>query len=186
MKETVKTMVQLYARQMQLEMAGRESSAKLLLDVMRDGDLGDKRLAKRAADYEVAKIKKHKRQDSKFLVTTGMDTVMKAGQSQRQQCITCKKEYENESMEELRCENNIADRKERARACERLFLQGGPTLETAGRHQPDSDLSGSGQLQSAAEVQSSPLQRSCSVETGVAPPAVLCHKEPARASKAPY
>merc|ERR1719510_2842211 len=61
-KDTVKTMVKLYARKMQLEMAGKESSAKILLDVMKDGDLGDKRLAKKAADMEVARIKKKKGQ----------------------------------------------------------------------------------------------------------------------------
>ena len=70
----MKTMVQLYARQMQLEMAGKESSAKILLDVMKDGDLWDKRLAKRAADYEVAKIKKNKGQGTVFstLISRGM------------------------------------------------------------------------------------------------------------------
>ena len=78
-RDTVKTMVKLYARQMQLEMAGKESSAKILLDVIKDGDLGDKILAKRAADMEVAKIKRDKAQ---FQPTTSTATVMKAGKSQ--------------------------------------------------------------------------------------------------------
>ena len=75
----MKTMVKLYARQMQLEMAGKESSAKILLDVMKDGDLGDKRLAKKAADMEVARIKKNK---ARLQPTTSTDTLLKAGQSQ--------------------------------------------------------------------------------------------------------
>ena len=52
---------------------------------------------------------------TKFQATTSTDTMMKAGQSQqistRHQCITCMKEYENKSMEELRCEDYIAGRK---------------------------------------------------------------------------
>ena len=91
-------MVRLYARKMQLEMAGKETSAKILLDVMKDGDLGDKRLAKKAADMEVARIKKNKGQ---FQPTTSTDTVVKAGQSQevstQPQCITCMEECENRS-----------------------------------------------------------------------------------------
>ena len=91
-------MVKLYARQMQLEMAGKESSAKILLDVMKDGDLEDKRLAKKAADMEVARIKKNKGQ---FQPTTSTDTAMKASTSQevstQPQCITCMKECENRS-----------------------------------------------------------------------------------------
>ena len=52
---------------------------------------------------------------TKFVATTSTDTMMKSGQSQqistRHQCITCMKEYENKSMEELRCEDYIAGRK---------------------------------------------------------------------------
>ena len=51
----------------------------------------------------------------KFNPLNGSDTMMKGGvQSQistRHQCITCMKEYENKSMEELRCEDYIAGRK---------------------------------------------------------------------------
>merc|ERR1719510_2223441 len=94
-KDTVKTMVKLYARQMQLEMAGRESSAKILLDVMKDGDLGDKRLAKKAADMEVARIKKNK---ARLQPTTSTDTCMKDKT----------KEYENKRKKDLQCEDNIA------------------------------------------------------------------------------
>ena len=65
---------------MQLEMAGKQSSAKILLDVIKDGDLWDKRLAKRAADMEVARIKRDKAQSQP---TTSTATVMKAGQSQQ-------------------------------------------------------------------------------------------------------
>ena len=83
---------------MQLEMAGKEFSAKILLDVMKDGDLEDKRLAKKAADMEVARIKKNKGQ---FQPTTSTDTAMKASTSQevstQPQCITCMKECENRS-----------------------------------------------------------------------------------------
>merc|ERR1719411_929785 len=96
-KDTVKTMFKLYARKMQLEMAGKESSAKILLDVMKEGDLEDKRLAKKAADMEVARIKKNK---ARLQPTTSTDTSMKAGQSQeastQPQCITCMKDKTKE------------------------------------------------------------------------------------------
>ena len=98
----MKTMVKLYARQMQLEMAGKESSAKILLDVMKDGDLEDKRLAKKAADMEVARIKKNK---ARLQPTTSTDTSMKAGQSQevstQPQCITCMKDKTKEDISRL-------------------------------------------------------------------------------------
>merc|ERR1719510_2037623 len=111
--DTVKTMVKLYARQMQLEMAGKESSAKILLDVMKDGDLRDKRLAKKAADMEVARIKKIK---ARLQPTTSTDTSMKASTSEevstQPQCVTCMKdktkEYVNKRKEDLQCEDNIA------------------------------------------------------------------------------
>ena len=52
---------------------------------------------------------------TKFNPTTSTDTMMKQGvQSQistRHQCITCMKEYENKSLEELRCEDYLAGRK---------------------------------------------------------------------------
>ncbi len=52
---------------------------------------------------------------TKFQPTTSTDTMMKQGQQSsintRHQCITCMKEYENKSLEELRCEDYIANRK---------------------------------------------------------------------------
>ena len=52
---------------------------------------------------------------TKFQPTTSTDTMMKSGQqsqiSTRHQCITCMKEYENKSLEELRCEDYIDNRK---------------------------------------------------------------------------
>ena len=52
---------------------------------------------------------------TKFQPTTSTDTMMKSGQSTqistRHQCITCMKEYENKSLEELRCEDYLAGRK---------------------------------------------------------------------------
>ena len=52
---------------------------------------------------------------TKFQPTTSTDTMMKQGQqsqiSTRHQCITCMKEYENKSLEELRCEDYIANKK---------------------------------------------------------------------------
>ena len=89
-RDTVKTMVRLYARQMQLEMAGKESSAKILLDVMKDGDLEDKRLAKKAADMEVARIKKNK---ARLQPTTSTDTSMKAGQSKAVWSTRCRDHF---------------------------------------------------------------------------------------------
>ena len=94
-RDIVKTMVKLHARQMQLEMAGKESSAKILLDVMKDGDLGDKRLAKKAADMEVARIKKNQ---ARLQPTTNTDTLMKAGQSQ---CVSCMKDNTKEDISRL-------------------------------------------------------------------------------------
>ncbi|XP_054715876.1 nuclear pore complex protein Nup98-Nup96-like [Uloborus diversus] len=51
----------------------------------------------------------------KFNPTTGTDTMMKGGVSAsistRHQCITCMKEYENKSLEELRVEDYAANRK---------------------------------------------------------------------------
>ena len=51
----------------------------------------------------------------KFNPPTGTDTMMKSGSQQnintRHQCITCMKEYENKSLEELRFEDYSANRK---------------------------------------------------------------------------
>jgi nuclear pore complex protein Nup98-Nup96 len=51
----------------------------------------------------------------KFNPPTGTDTMMKSGGQQsintRHQCITCMKEYENKSLEELRSEDYAANRK---------------------------------------------------------------------------
>jgi nuclear pore complex protein Nup98-Nup96 len=51
----------------------------------------------------------------KFNPPTGTDTMMKSGNQQnintRHQCITCMKEYENKSLEELRFEDYAANRK---------------------------------------------------------------------------
>jgi len=51
----------------------------------------------------------------KFAAPSGSDTMMKSGVqtqiSTRHQCITCMKEYENKSIEELRCEDYLAGRK---------------------------------------------------------------------------
>ncbi|XP_023336271.1 nuclear pore complex protein Nup98-Nup96 [Eurytemora carolleeae] len=51
----------------------------------------------------------------KFAPMQGSDTMMKSGVqtsiATRHQCITCMKEYENKSMEELRCEDYMAGRK---------------------------------------------------------------------------
>ena len=51
----------------------------------------------------------------KFNPPTGNDTMMKSGTQQsiqtRHLCITCMKEYENKSIEELRCEDYAANRK---------------------------------------------------------------------------
>lgn len=52
---------------------------------------------------------------TKFEATQSSDTMMKGGQQSnintRHQCITCMKVYENKSLEELRCEDYIANRK---------------------------------------------------------------------------
>ena len=52
---------------------------------------------------------------TKFRPTNSTDTMMKSGQQQnintQHQCITCMKEYETKSLEELRCEDYIANRK---------------------------------------------------------------------------
>ncbi len=56
----------------------------------------------------------------KFNMTVGTDTMLKSGVTTnintRHQCITCMKEYENKSLEELRCEDYLANRKGPANA----------------------------------------------------------------------
>ena len=90
---------------------------------------------------------------TKFQATTSTDTMMKAGQSQqistRHQCITCMKEYENKSMEELRCEDYIAGRKGGGAmaASGSMFGQAAPTTGTVGglfgqQQQPTSSSGG--------------------------------------------
>ncbi|XP_013097409.2 nuclear pore complex protein Nup98-Nup96 [Stomoxys calcitrans] len=52
---------------------------------------------------------------AKYIATTGTDTLMKGGQpnnvNTKQHCITAMKEYENKSLEELRMEDYMANRK---------------------------------------------------------------------------
>ena len=90
---------------------------------------------------------------TKFQATTSTDTMMKAGQSQqistRHQCITCMKEYENKSMEELRCEDYIAGRKGGGAmaASGSMFGQAAPATGTVGglfgqQQQPTSSSGG--------------------------------------------
>ena len=86
---------------------------------------------------------------TKFVATTSTDTMMKSGQSQqistRHQCITCMKEYENKSMEELRCEDYIAGRKGGgAMAGGSMFGQAAPTSGTGlfGQQQQTTSSSG--------------------------------------------
>ena len=71
----------------------------------------------------------------KFNPTTGNDTMMKQGvQSQistRHQCITCMKEYENKSLEELRCEDYLVGRKGGGGAPAAGGLFGAPTATPA-------------------------------------------------------
>ena len=88
---------------------------------------------------------------TKFQPTTSTDTMMKSGQSTqistRHQCITCMKEYENKSLEELRCEDYIAGRKSGGAAGAiggGMFGQAAPTTGTGlfGQQQTTSSSSG--------------------------------------------
>lgn len=57
----------------------------------------------------------------KFVAVTGSDSMVKNGVSQtistRHHCITCMKEYESKSLEELRLEDYAANRKGPQQVC---------------------------------------------------------------------
>jgi nuclear pore complex protein Nup98-Nup96 len=79
----------------------------------------------------------------KFNPPTGTDTMMKSGGQQsintRHQCITCMKEYENKSIEELRFEDYSANRKGPGAGATVLTAGGGGLFGAA---QPSAGLFG--------------------------------------------